>query len=207
MIALAGPSDGGPLAGDLTLVSDYRYRGVSLSDDRPALQADLTYTSAAGFYANAWTSTIAPYGGARHELDLTLGRQFTIDGFAFDAAASAYTYPGAPSRDYLEIPVSLSRTFGAWTWSGGAAYAPAQRGTFGRANTYAFLKSVWKPARSPISFTATFGHEDGGFAHNKLDWSLAATAHVRAATLSLAYVGFLERGTKDTLVASVGVGF
>ena len=47
-----------------TVVSDYRFRGVSLSDRDPAVQGsvDITYR---GFYAGAWASSISRY--RRHQ--------------------------------------------------------------------------------------------------------------------------------------------
>jgi uncharacterized protein (TIGR02001 family) len=45
-----------PLDLEFTLdaVSDYRFRGISLSDRRPALQPGVTLTHRSGLYASAW---------------------------------------------------------------------------------------------------------------------------------------------------------
>ena len=44
-------------------VSDYRYRGVSLSGEDPVVQGGVTaWHSASGFYGSVWASTIEPYG-------------------------------------------------------------------------------------------------------------------------------------------------
>ncbi len=61
------------LTGQVNAVSDYRFRGISLSDGKPALQAWLTLNGPDGAYVQAWTSTIADYGGARQEVDGVLG--------------------------------------------------------------------------------------------------------------------------------------
>jgi uncharacterized protein (TIGR02001 family) len=69
--ALAQPARaqvaGAQIGGALSLQSDYRYRGISLSNARPVLTLDLTYDHPSGFYAGA--STIAAdRGGAVESL-------------------------------------------------------------------------------------------------------------------------------------------
>jgi uncharacterized protein (TIGR02001 family) len=53
------------LSGTLSGVSDYRYRGNTLSDRRPAAQAGVTYDDPKGWYAGAFASTVRlkPPGG------------------------------------------------------------------------------------------------------------------------------------------------
>jgi uncharacterized protein (TIGR02001 family) len=45
-------------SGSVAVVSDYRYRGVSLSDERPAAQLGLVYDGAEGWYAGTFVSTV-----------------------------------------------------------------------------------------------------------------------------------------------------
>jgi hypothetical protein len=54
-IALAADS---PLSFNASLTSDYRYRGISQSRLKPALQGGVDYALPAGFYIGAWASTI-----------------------------------------------------------------------------------------------------------------------------------------------------
>lgn len=117
------------LASSLAIVSDYRYRGLSLSDGHPAIQADATLSLPAGFYADLWGSTVAHQDGAIGELDFTIGRQFQVRGLDIDVSIARYGFIKASQLGYVEIPLSLSRTSGPWTWTAGAAYAPSQRGT------------------------------------------------------------------------------
>src|SRR5206468_270616 len=53
------------LSGTLTGVSDYRYRGNTLTDRMPAAQAGVTYDDPKGWYAGAFGSTVRlkPPGG------------------------------------------------------------------------------------------------------------------------------------------------
>src|SRR3546814_8220482 len=64
---------GGPLSlsGEVAVVSDYRFRGLSLSDEEIALQPTLTLSHESGLYAGVWGSTMpdSPLSG-KFELDL-----------------------------------------------------------------------------------------------------------------------------------------
>lgn len=47
-----------PLSFNVGVVSEYRYRGISQSRLRPALQGGIDYAGANGFYVGTWASTI-----------------------------------------------------------------------------------------------------------------------------------------------------
>src|SRR3546814_20629222 len=62
------PDGGITLYGEAKEVSDYRYRGISRSDEDPALQASVTVQGDSGLYAGVWGATLAgiyavPTGG------------------------------------------------------------------------------------------------------------------------------------------------
>ena len=64
------------VSGAATLTSDYRFRGVSQSDEGMAVQGGITLSHSSGFYAGAWGSNLAgwgTFGGANMELDLIAG--------------------------------------------------------------------------------------------------------------------------------------
>lgn len=202
-----------PLSGSLTAVSDYRYRGYSLSDGQAALQAELTATSKGGWYADVWTSTIDEYAGpgdahgATVELDFAFGRTFSVLGLDWDAAASVYTYPGASGLSYWEFPVSAARSFGSFTGTVGFDYAPAQDALNGQDNRYAYLAADWAPESWPVSLNAQVGLEDGAFADHKLDWSVGVSRDIGPLSLKLNYVDADAPGVAGALVASLTKSF
>jgi uncharacterized protein (TIGR02001 family) len=80
--AAVPPGTGLSLSGSATLVSDYRFRGVSQSGKDPALQLDLSLAHTSGLYVSAWASTIDLYdddpangfdGGKDIEIDAIAG--------------------------------------------------------------------------------------------------------------------------------------
>lgn len=87
------------LTGNLGLVSDYRFRGISQSWKRPAVQAGLDYAHRSGFYLGAWGSSVSGNSynnGSGLELDLYGGFKTTLaQDLTLDVGALAYLYPGA----------------------------------------------------------------------------------------------------------------
>ena len=206
-------AEGIKLSGELAAVSDYLFRGYSLSDGQPALLGGLTLTDPSGFYANTWASTINEYGtgasgrGATVELDLGVGRAFSIGAYDFHVAAVAYTYPGGHDVNFVEIPISASHTVGAWAWTLGAAYAPPLFNLGNKANTYVYGSVALAPMTWPIRLEATLGQEDGVFADRKTDWSLAVSKSFGPISVSMRYVGTDAPGVHATAVGSLGMAF
>src|SRR3989338_4277813 len=113
--------EGWTLSGDIGVVSDYQYRGYSLSGGDWAVQGGLTLNAPHGFYFGIWGSEIEEVGvgadgdGALIEVDLSVGRAFSAHGWDWDVALLHYGYPDGDDLDYFEVPISASRNIGAFT--------------------------------------------------------------------------------------------
>ena len=81
----------------VALVSDDRYRGVSLSDGRPVLQFGAGYDADDGGYAGGFLSGARLDGrdAARWQLYAGRARRFG-DGASWDVGAQYTGFPGAP---------------------------------------------------------------------------------------------------------------
>lgn len=87
---------------NLAATSDYRYRGISQTRLRPALQGGADYlNNPSGFYAGTWLSTIEwikdiPGAGSTPlELDIYLGRKGEIaQDITYDVGLLSYVYSG-----------------------------------------------------------------------------------------------------------------
>ncbi|UXH78783.1 TorF family putative porin [Roseateles amylovorans] len=105
-----------PLSFNLSVTSDYRYRGISQSRLKPALQGGVDYAHSSGFYIGAWASTIKwisdAGGDADVEIDTYLGYKTALGGgFTGDIGFLRYNYPGNdlnPSANTNEIYGALS---------------------------------------------------------------------------------------------------
>ena len=100
-----------PLSFNVSLSSDYRYRGISQSRLKPALQGGVDYALPNGFYIGTWASTIQwikdAGGDASVEWDLYGGYKGTIQkGLGYDVGVLTYAYPSNslnPNADTTEI--------------------------------------------------------------------------------------------------------
>jgi Bacterial protein of unknown function (Gcw_chp) len=119
------------VSGSVALVSDYRFRGVSQTDEEIAIQGGLTVTHESGLYVATWASNLAgwgTFGGSNTELDLVGGFKTEVaSGVSVDVGLTWYMYPGGASKtDFAEPYVKVSGTFGPVSLLGGVAYAPPQ---------------------------------------------------------------------------------
>jgi uncharacterized protein (TIGR02001 family) len=119
------------VSGSATIASDYRFRGVSQSDQEMAVQGGITVAHQSGVYVGTWASNLAgwgTFGGANMELDLIGGVKRPIGGGTIDVGLTWYMYPGGADRtDFAEPYAKLSGTAGPATLTAGVAYAPRQQ--------------------------------------------------------------------------------
>ena len=111
------------VSGNLTLVSDYRYRGVSLSDEKPAAQLSVAYDHASGWYAGAFGSTVqlADQSGRNLQVLSYVGYTKRVrSGLSWDVGASYSTFSGEGGYDYPEVYWGLASDH----LSGRIYYAP-----------------------------------------------------------------------------------
>lgn len=98
-LALAEDS---PFSANVSLTSDYLYRGISQTGAQPAVQGGFDYAHPSGFYAGVWGSNISwlsdagVAANASVELDTYLGFSGEVaSGLGFDVGFLRYNYPGA----------------------------------------------------------------------------------------------------------------
>lgn len=125
------PTPAVTVSGSATIASDYRFRGVSQSNNEMAVQGGVTLAHDSGLYAGVWASNLAgwgTFGGANMELDLIAGYKAKLsDSATLDVGLTWYVYPGgADKTDFAEPYVKLSGTAGPATLTAGVAYAPKQ---------------------------------------------------------------------------------
>jgi uncharacterized protein (TIGR02001 family) len=93
--------DPGPVTANVTLASDYRYRGITQGNFRPALQGGFDYAHESGFYIGNWNSSISwlsdgygsnPAVSAPIEMDFYGGYKTEVAGVALDGGLLQYYY-------------------------------------------------------------------------------------------------------------------
>ena len=215
------------LSGGATLLSDYRFRGISQTDRRFAVQGSFTVAHESGLYGTVWGSSIDDYvyNGADQEIDLTLGYRRTYGATTVDAGVLYYYYPGSGGidSDFFEPFVSVAHALGPVTAKVSAAYAPKQRalsiGNGKEDNLYVAGDLSAAIPDTPVSLTAHLGHSFGPsyltIGEEYTDWGLGASVAYKNLSFGLSYVdadgSFITPSGRDAakagLVASVGVSF
>ena len=96
-IATAQAPAPGPVTANVGLFSDYRFRGLSQTFQRPALQGGFDYSHASGFYLGNWNSNVssALYPNANLEMDFYAGYKPTFGDITADIGFIWYAYPGS----------------------------------------------------------------------------------------------------------------
>ncbi|GAB5349203.1 TorF family putative porin [Alteriqipengyuania sp. 357] len=213
-------ADTGPLefSGNVTLVSDYRFRGVSFSDEDFAIQGGIDIAHESGFYIGTWASSIedsALYGHS--ELDVYGGWSGEVaPGISFDAGLLYYIYPNgedlAGDSDYFEPYASVSAALGPVEATVGAAYAWDQD-SLGGDNIYVYGGLGTAIPDTPLSLSAQLGYSEGSLDYGSdgyLDWSLGASYSYDILTLGVSYIDTDlpdAPGQDGAVVFSIGASF
>ena len=223
------------ISGGATLVSDYRFRGISQTAKKFAIQGTFTVAHESGFYATVWGSSVDDYiaNGGDAEIDLIAGYKKTFGGTTIDGGFLYYYYPGSGgiNSDFAEPYISLSHTVGPATAKITANYAFKQHGDYsgrpGRTrddNLYLAGDLSAGIPNTPISVAAHVGHSFGPSYQTApyrgyTDWNVGASYLYKNLTFGVSYVdasknifatsssGATKNISKAGVVGSVGVAF
>ncbi len=220
--------------GTATLVSDYRFRGLSQTDKDFAVQGSFTISHESGVYATVWGSSIDDYiaAGSDQEIDLILGYKKTFGGTTVDVGALYYYYPGSSkfianyNSDFLEPYFALSHTFGPVTAKGTLNYAPKVKAlAFNHTKDDNLYGALDLSAAIPDTGFSLSGHLGHNFTRSFLstgkhytDWGAGVSYTWKALTFGVSYVDTsLPKGYATSLtgkdigkagvVATLGVSF
>jgi uncharacterized protein (TIGR02001 family) len=204
-----GPPD--PVSIDFTLAaySDYRFRGLTLSDKDFAVQPTITATLASGFYGSIFASNITENPGDDIEIDLIAGFSKDIGKVTAGINATYYLYPGFSSINYVEFIGTLGTEVGPGSIGVTLGYSPKQDNIGDKDNVYVALNGSVPIKGTPFSLAGSVGYEDGAFGDKKKDWSLGVTADVAGFTLGASYIDTKRGGPLGdaTAVFSISKAF
>ncbi|KQW51241.1 MULTISPECIES: TorF family putative porin [unclassified Roseateles] len=178
-----------PLTFNVGVVSDYRYRGISQTRLKPALQGGMDYADPSGFYIGTWASTIKWIkdggGDSDAEIDVYGGYKTEVaPGLTMDVGLLQYYYPShklGVSPNTLEVYGALS--FGPVT----AKYSHSTSNLFGFADS---------KGSGYLDVTASFDLGDGlmlspHVGHQKVRRNSAASYTDYSLTLSKDFSGLI----------------
>lgn len=193
----------------LTGATDYVWRGVSQSDNDPAVFAtvDVTY---AGFYAGAGTENVR-FASIEQEWDLRAGYAADLGGAKLDVGVVRYGYVDAPADiDTLEVKAALSGNLGKLGVTGAAYHTWDYFGS-GRNATY-LEASARYPVSDKLTLSGVVGRQQIHALQDYTNWNLGlGYAVVPGGSLDVRYhdtdsAAFGKRG-KARLVGSFSLAF
>jgi uncharacterized protein (TIGR02001 family) len=201
------------VSGGAFLLSDYRFRGISRSDEDPAVQGQVTVSLPNGLYAGARATNLHHFTGhGDAEADLYAGFGTNIaPGTTLDAGLMYYWFPDAEGRaDYFEPYVSVSHTLGPVEATAGAKYAWSQRAIGNDDSLYLFGQIEAGIPATPLTLTAEAGRQESGRLGSYWNWSLGGRYALGPLQAGLRYVDTSlpsRHGQDATVVASLGFRF
>lgn len=196
-LALAAPAAAqmtpvGLLVPQPSVVSDYRFEGMSSTKREPTAQFSLYLWRPDKFYAGAFVSGVdyGYPGSPSYEVDGYVGRHFDIaPKTRLTAEVMASTFPDqanlGPTLDFVQTKLKAERTEGRFSAFAQAAYTPNAAASAGRAWT---LKAGGAYAVRPwLKLDAAVGRRTAVRGQDRDFWRLGATASGKALALELAY--------------------
>ena len=218
------------LTGNLTLASDYRFRGISQTNRKPTLQGGFDF-AAGGFYAGNWNANLDSdlYTGSNLEMDFYGGYKGTAGGFGYDVGLLYYDYPGSGNTgagkiDNTEIYAAAS--FGPVTLKYSHAVSDFFNAPDSKNSYYLDLSASHEVGGFVLGAHVGYQKLKGGARVTEIggaslrdsivDYRLGVTREVSGFTLGAAWVGTNRdlagsvagrNISGDTLVLSVGKTF
>ena len=185
------------VSGHVALLSDYRYRGESLTNGRPALQAALNYDHSSGLFLGALASTVRidpAVSGLGAQLYAGYARSFS-ERATWEIGVVTYFFPSTPAEqgyDYTEAYVGASYD----TVNARLYYSEDYFGNGGRA---VYLETnASRPLNERVALTGHLGYLDhrhtrqpwaGGQDHARLDFKAGIAIDITGFTLEISIVG------------------
>jgi len=184
------------ISANVTLASDYVFRGVSQTDNQFAIQGGFDWSHSSGIYLGTWASNVDSqfFGGATDpqiELDLYGGFAREMEnGFGYDIGYLRYQYPGGGDFNTNEIygVISYKGLSGSVNYSDELAFVGSDSSAW-----------YWKAAYDysfpyEIGFSAHIGYnagdaysDDDALGGTYTDWSIGASIPVAGVDLGLVY--------------------
>ncbi|HWW55327.1 MAG TPA: TorF family putative porin [Sphingopyxis sp.] len=213
--------DGITITGSATVVSDYRFRGFSQSNEEAAIQGGFTIGHDSGLYVGTWGSSIGFNNGT--EIDVFAGyAREVVPGLTADIGATVYLYPGVDNTTVIEPYLAVSGDLGPASVKTGIAWAPGGQNSLGDASgVYIYTDAGVQIPDTPVKLKGHIGFSKsdsflGGLDGEVIDYSVGVDFSWKMLTLGVAYIntdapkfgGYKESvGADGAVVFSLGASF
>jgi uncharacterized protein (TIGR02001 family) len=209
--------------GNVGLFSQYVFRGISQTNEKPALQGGFDLGHKSGFYVGTWASNISwlsdgnPDVSASVEWDFYGGYKLALPAdFTADFGVLYYWYPGTYPSGYTKPNTTELYAALTWKWFTGK-YSYSLNNTFGfpdsKGSDYWELNAsydVVEKVNDAIGKVTVFGHlgkqkfKNNGF-YDYGDWKVGVSTEIYGVTVGVfgtgtdaESAGYTNRFGKDT---------
>ena len=199
VLVLAAVPGWAQVSGQIALASDYRFRGISLTDG-PALEASLSYDHSTGLFAGLFASNVdVPQSGVGVQAYGGYARRWG-DARAWDVGIVGYVYPSSPGGtryDFAEVfaGVTLERV-GLRLYASNDYYGSGDPSLYA-AGSAGFPLTAWLTLGVHLGILGVWPQagQDAG-AQTRLDGRIGLTAQAAGFTIDLSVVGTDAHGTR-----------
>lgn len=203
------------LAANLTLATDYRFRGISQTNKKPTVQGGFDYELGSA-YVGTWASNVSWLadggGGAVNssiEMDFYGGYKGTLGALDYDVGGLYYYYPGSFPEGFNDA--DTFEVYGGVGWQGFSAkvsYALTDLFGFDESDGSTYLDLGYEMELSGITVGAHIGNQripsTAGRSSSDCsytDWSLSGSYTISKVDLTLAYI---DSNAKDCYTNAFG---
>ena len=214
LAAQAQEDDGSGFNWNAAATSEYMFRGISQTDDHPAIQAGAGYSFSNGFYVGGWASNVDFGESTDAEIDTFVGWNGDLnDTFNLDVQLVRYNYIGEPDGVDYAYNELIGKVSFAENYSATLGYT----NDFLNTDTDSFYGAVggsWAVGNevnltAGLGYTTVQGPEDG-----YLDYSIGVNRDFGPVNIGLGYIGtdssgedlFGKDNAEDKFVLTFAVG-
>ena len=167
----------GTFTGNIAIVNDYVFRGITQTNQDLAIQGGLDWDSGAGVYIGSWASSLEFGNDASMELDLYGGYRGAIDNLTYDVGFLYYLYPSTSARglDFWEFYGKAGYNFGPAAVTVGLNYTPDNTGAANNDAGVYYSGMISAPIGDMVSVSGGIGYSALEGVSNYTDWNAGGT--------------------------------
>ena len=175
--------------GYVGVTTDYRDRGLSLSDRDPTVRGSVGLYHDSGFYVGGGLAAISNSAGGDAQANIFAGYNFETGGFSYDLSVELDSIHGGGSSFYPEITGTVSRDFGLAYIRTGVSYSPDGRWSTPNSNSlYLFTDlEVPVPTMPELTIISRLGYDMREDRRNLWDYGIGLSAFIESFELSVMY--------------------
>ena len=190
--------------GNVGLYSQYVFRGISQTNEKPAIQGGFDVGHKSGFYVGTWASNISWVSDGNSDVSASLewdfygGYKWALPAdFTLDLGVLYYYYPGSYPTGFTKPDTTELYAALTWKWLTGKYSYSAENKTFGLSNSrgsdYWELNAsydVVEKVNDVIGKVTVFGHigkqkfKNNGF-YDYGDWKVGVSTEVYGVTVGI----------------------